>query len=66
MRVLLVGALLAALLVPPASAAEDRDGVRTVPWDTPTPVWPQTWRAVAADGYLARALGPRSRPEACA
>lgn len=35
-------------------------------WDTPTPVWPQMWSAVSADGYLAHALGPRTRPNACA
>jgi hypothetical protein len=48
------------------SCAWGFDGWLLWTWDTPTPVWPQMWSAVSADGYLARALGPRARPEACA
>ena len=47
------------------SCAYGVDGWLLWTWDTPTPVWPRMWNGVAENGFLARELGPRQRPDAC-
>jgi hypothetical protein len=49
-----------------ASCSYGVDGWLLWTWDTPTPVEPRMWSATSEGGHLARALGPRARPDPCA